>query len=151
MADVVVGPQVIDGIVRLEMHGDHPVDVAVLKRGLVAVDIVRSPFVDGFRILVQGAGMENIVMIEEPDVLPRGQLETLVGVSGNPLVFGEFSIHDPPVLRSIFPADLPHVSVGIVRTVRQTELPSCRKSAIARNQSSRAGNPAAYSRAAPEC
>lgn len=55
MTNIVVRAQVVDRIIRLEVHRDHLVDVRALKRRLITVNKVRILFVDRLYILVKCA------------------------------------------------------------------------------------------------
>lgn len=41
MTDIVIGPQIINGIIRLKMHGNHLIDIAIFEGGFITVDIIR--------------------------------------------------------------------------------------------------------------
>ena len=62
-------------------------------------------------------------MVEGGYELARRHLQAPVGVLRDPAVFFQLPVDDPAVLRRVFPADLSHVSVGVVRAVRQAQLP----------------------------
>ena len=123
MTDIVVGAQVVDGIIRLEVHRDHLVDVRALKRRLITVNKVRILFVDRLYIFVKGAGMQNIVVVKQPDKLAGCKLIAFVRVARNALVFGKLLINDSRILRRQPFAVFADIGVRIVRTVRQTQLP----------------------------
>ena len=65
MADVVVGPQIVRGVVRLKVHGQHAVDVVPLEGGLIAIQIIRILFIDSPHILVERAGVEQVVLVQQ--------------------------------------------------------------------------------------
>ena len=123
MTDIVVGAQVVDGIIRLEVHRDHLVDVRALKRRLITVNKVRILFVDRLYIFVKCAGMQNIVVVKQPDKLAGCKLIAFVRVARNALVFGKLLINDSRILRRQPFAVFADIGVCIVRTVRQTQLP----------------------------
>jgi hypothetical protein len=123
MTNIVVGAQVVDGIIRLEVHRDHLVDVRALKRRLITVNKVRILFVDRLYILVKCAGMQNIVVVKQPDKLAGCKLIAFVRVARNALVFGKLLINDSRILRRQPFAVFADIGVRIVRTVRQTQLP----------------------------
>ena len=105
------------------MHRDHLVDVRALKRRLITVNKVRILFVDRLYILVKCAGMQNIVVVKQPDKLAGCKLIAFVRVARNALVFGKLLINDSRILyRQLF-AVFADIGVRIVRTVRQTQLP----------------------------
>ena len=123
MTNIVVRAQVVDRIIRLEVHRDHLVDVRALKRRLITVNKVRILFVDRLYILVKCAGMQNIVVVKQPDKLAGCKLIAFVRVARNALVFGKLLINDSRILcRQPF-AVFADIGVRIVRTVRQTQLP----------------------------
>ena len=99
MTNIVVRAQVVDRIIRLEVHRDHLVDVRALKRRLITVNKVRILFVDRLYILVKCAGMQNIVVVKQPDKLAGCKLIAFVRVARNALVFGKLLINDSRILR----------------------------------------------------
>ena len=125
MADIIVGTQVVHRIVRLEMHGQHLIDVPAPESGLITVNVVRIPLIDCLHIFVQGAWMKNIVMVKQPRIFPRCHFQTLVCIAGNTLVLRKLPVDDPsPAVRlRIFQTDLPHAFVPVVRAVRKAQLP----------------------------
>ena len=52
MTDIIVGAEVVNGIVRLEMHGKHLIDIAAFIGGLVTVYVIGPLFIDSPRILI---------------------------------------------------------------------------------------------------
>ena len=123
MTNIVVRAQVVDRIIRLEVHRDHLVDVRALKRRFITVNKVRILFVDRLYILVKCAGMQNIVVVKQPDKLAGCKLIAFVRVARNALVFGKLLINDSRILRRQPFAVFTDIGVRIVRTVRQTQLP----------------------------
>ena len=123
MTDIVVGTQVVDGVIRLEMHGDHLIHIAVFEGGFVAVDIIRVLFIDHLHIFIQHAGMKQVVVVKRRHEFSRRHFQTSVGVLRDSAVFFKLFVYNPAVLCRVFPADLSHVGMGIVRTVRQAQLP----------------------------
>ena len=123
MTNIVIRAQVVDGIIRLEVHRDHLVDVRALKRRLITVNKVRILFVDRLYIFVKCAGMQNIVVVKQPDKLAGCKLIAFVRVARNALVFGKLLINDSRILRRQPFAVFADIGVRIVRTVRQTQLP----------------------------
>ena len=123
MTNIVVGAQVVDGIIRLEVHRDHLVDVRALKRRLIAVNKVRILFVDRLYIFVKCAGMQNIVVVKQPDKLAGCKLSSIRSCCPKCPRFWQASdkrfSNPAPQPFAVF-AD---IGVRIVRTVRQTQLP----------------------------
>ena len=64
MADIIVGSQVVRRIVRLKMHGEHPVDVIPLEGSFITVDVIRPLLIDCLCILKKHGGMQNIIMVK---------------------------------------------------------------------------------------
>ena len=138
MTDVIICPQIVDGIIRLEVQGNHPVDVPAFEGGLITIDIVRILFIDHLYIFIKGTGMENIVMIKEADIFSCGQGKALIRVAGNALVFYKLFVADrrPGVCLPsgpyfglhlqaslVFLHHLSHIGMIPVGAVRQAELP----------------------------
>ena len=115
MADIIVGAQIIRGIARLKMHGQHTVDIAAFKGSFVAVQVIRILLVDCLYIFVEYAGMEKVVLIQQPDIFSRCHLQAGVGVPRYAFVFIQMLI-DNPAFRpgGILPADIPDIAVGFV-------------------------------------
>ena len=120
VADIVVGAEVVDHIIRLEVVEGGVLHFA-LKGHLVGVDKVRPLLGDGLGHIPQGAGVEDIVVVQKGDVLPFCQGKALVGVARDPLVFGEFLVADPLVLGS--PAGHRLAHGGVLAGIHQAELP----------------------------
>ena len=126
MADIVVGAQVIQHIIRLEVVDRQMVDIP-LKGHLVRVHKVRTLLGNGFRHIPQCAGVQNIVMVQQGDILAGGKGKALIGVARNALVAVQFLVADAAVsagallhkgthvrvLSGIHHAQLP-VAVGLV-------------------------------------
>ncbi len=74
MTDVIVRSEIVGRKVRFEVQRDHVVDAVPLERRLIAVYIIRALLVDHFHILVQRAGMQDVILVKQPDVLARGKL-----------------------------------------------------------------------------
>ena len=64
MADIIVGSQVVRCIIRLEMHGQHMIDIASLKSRFITVDVIRPLLIDCLCILKKHGGMQNIIMVK---------------------------------------------------------------------------------------
>ena len=86
MTDIIIGPQIVHRIIRLEMHGQHFVDITVLKCGLITVNIIGILLVDCLHIFVQRTRMQDIIMIKQSDIFPCSKLQALIGISGNPFI-----------------------------------------------------------------
>ena len=52
MADVIIGTQIINRIVRLKMHGQHLIDIPALKRSFIAVYVIRILLIDDLHIFI---------------------------------------------------------------------------------------------------
>ena len=81
MADVIICPQVINSIVRLEVHRDHLVYAALVEGGLIAVDIVCMLLVNHLHIFEQHRRMQYIIMIKKCDVLSLCKLKASVRIA----------------------------------------------------------------------
>jgi hypothetical protein len=68
------------------MHGQHFIDITIFKGGFIAVNIIGILLVDRLRIFVQRTWMQDIIMIKQPDIFSRSQLQALIGISGNPFI-----------------------------------------------------------------
>ena len=126
MADVVAAQQVIRRVVRLEVGRDGPPD-ALAEQGFVAVQkAVRLATLPQLQSClahgVQGVGCQNVVVVGQRQILPRGQLRSGVGVGRNALVFDLF-VYDSLILCLIFLHDALHITVLRVRSIGQAELP----------------------------
>ena len=95
MADIVIGTQVVYGIIRFEVHGDHPVDVIPLKGGLITVDIVRILLIYCLYIPVQNLRMKNIIVVKKTYVLSVCKLQAVVGIACDTFVLLKLLIDDP--------------------------------------------------------
>ena len=105
------------------MHGDHLIHIAVFEGGLVAVDIIRILFIDHLHVFIQHAGMKQVVVVKRRYVLACCHFQTPVGVLRDSAVFLKFFVYNPPVLLRIFPADLSHIGMSVIRSVCQAQLP----------------------------
>ena len=86
MTDIIIGPQIVHRIIRLEMHGQHFIDITIFKGGFIAVNIIGILLVDRLHIFVQRTWMQDIIMVKQPDIFSRSQLQALIGISGNPFI-----------------------------------------------------------------
>ena len=71
---------------------------------------------------VHGVGCQNVVVVGQRQILPRGQLRSGVGVGRNALVFDLF-VYDALILCLIFLHDALHITVLRIRSIGQAELP----------------------------
>ena len=136
MTDIIVGPQIIRRIIRLKVQGNHVVYGGVsLKRRFVAVNVIRTLLTDRLHILVEDAWMQHVVMVKKRDIIAGSHRQAGVGVSRYAFVFRQLLIENAAVKAAsgakillvpvhVFPADLFHVSVLLVRPVGQTQLPA---------------------------
>ena len=125
MADVVAAQQVVGGVVGLEVGGDGPADV-FFKQGLVAVQeavgAARRPQVqNGLPHRRHGVGGQHVVVVSQGQIFPVRQLRGRVGVGGDAPVFDLF-VYDLLIFCLVFPDDLPHLGVLLIRCVGQAEL-----------------------------
>ena len=113
MTDIIVGTEIVNGVIRLKMHGQHLIDISALKGSLITVYVICVFLIDHLHILVQRAGMQNIIMIKKPDVLPRCHGKTPVGVPRDTLILFQFFIKDSSsaILLLIFPDNRLHISM----------------------------------------
>ena len=96
VADIVVGAEVVQHVIRLEVVNGPMVDVA-LKGDLVGVDEVGPLLGDGLRHIPQRTGVQDVVVVQQGDELARGQRKALVGVARNAVVFLQFLVADTRV------------------------------------------------------
>ena len=135
MTDIIISPQIVRCVVRLEVQSDHVVDgTASLKRCLITIDVVRSLLTDRLHILVENAGMQHIIMVKKRYIVTGGHGQTSIRIAGYSFIFRKLFIEDPAietaagaqvllVLLHIFSADLLHIGVLLVGAVSQTQLP----------------------------
>ena len=50
MTDIIIGPQIVNSVIRFEMQCDHIVNIAIFKGGFITVDIVRILLTDHLHI-----------------------------------------------------------------------------------------------------
>ena len=127
VADIVIGPQRVDGIVRLEMHRHEMVEIVLPERRLITVQIVRVLFVDGLHIPVEHRRVQIVVMIKRREKVSGCEGHARVRVGRDAAVLREPDIADPP-REILIPAlhcmdHLLHIGVVCIRPVRETELP----------------------------
>ena len=96
VADVVVGTQVVDHVIRLEVVDRQMVDVA-LKGHLVGIHKVCPLLCDGPCHIPQSTGMQDIVVVQQSDVLALSKGKALIGVARNALVLFQFLVADTGV------------------------------------------------------
>ena len=122
MADVVVAPQGIRREVRLVM-GPVGIRRSIMEGVLIRIDEVRVFPADHFHIFGQGEGMQQVIMVKQPDVIPGCHLQAGVRVFADAPVLLQLQVSDPRVFLRVFPADFPDVRVFRVAAVRQAQLP----------------------------
>ena len=110
MADIVVGAQVIQHIIRLEVVDRQMVDIP-FKGHFVRVHKVRALLGNGFRHIPQCAGVQNIVMVQQGDILAAGKGKALIGVARNALVAVQFLVADAAVSAGALLHEGTHVRV----------------------------------------
>src|SRR5699024_5001086 len=86
VGDIVVAPQVIGGEIRLEVVTAQPLEVG-RQDDLVGIDKVRPGGQHTLHALVQGVGVEQVVVVQQRDAVPFRQGETGGGVAGDAAVF----------------------------------------------------------------
>ena len=52
MADIIVGAEIVNGIIRLKMHGQHFIDIAAFIGGFVTIYVIRPLLIDSPHILI---------------------------------------------------------------------------------------------------
>ena len=122
VADIVVGPQVVRGVVRLEM-GIECVLRGFAEGVFVGIDQVRGPGGDDLHHLKEGGRVEQVVVVEQGVPVPGGHADTPVGIAGNAFVGLEFLVLDAGIFGGFAFADPLDVGVGFVAAVSQAELP----------------------------
>ena len=123
MTDIIVGSQVVDRIIRLEMHGQHVVDAVTGKSRLVTVKIIRPLDVYHLYIIIEDLRMQDIIMIQQTDVSSLRKRQAGIGISGNSQILFQPLIHDAGIGVCIFLYHLLYIGMFPVGSVRQTELP----------------------------
>ena len=123
MTDIIVGSQVVDRIIRLEMHGQHVVDAVTGKSRLVTVKIIRPLDVYHLYIIIENLRVQDIVMIQQADVSSLRKRQAGIGISGNSQILFQPLIHDAGIGVCIFLYHLLYIGMFPVGSVRQTELP----------------------------
>ena len=105
------------------MQHNHVVNAVALEGNLIAVNIIRARLIDGLHILVEHSRVQDIVVIQQGDIIARGQLQALVGVARDALVVLQHMVDNARILRGVFLTDLSHIRVLVVASVRQAQLP----------------------------
>ena len=88
---------------------------------LVGVDKIR-PVVEGFGTLIQGIGVEQVVVVQQGHRLPCGSGKARRGVGGDPAVV-DLLIEDPAVLRGQTAGKLSGLGMGFIGGIHQHQLP----------------------------
>ena len=83
VADIVVGPQVIQHEIGLEVVEGGVLHLS-FKGHLVGVDKVRPLLCNGFLPHTTGRRVQDIVVVQQGDILPFGQGKAGVGVAAMP-------------------------------------------------------------------
>ena len=122
MADIVMAPQFILAKARLKIKVAGLFNVAV-KLHLVGIDKVRALFLNGAHHLVQRAFVQNVVMIQQPEIRAGSQPDAGVCIVRNAAVFLQMAVYDARILFRLLLADAPHIRVRIVAAVRRAQFP----------------------------
>ena len=120
MTDIVVGTEVVQHEVRLEVVEHHVLHLA-LKGGLVGIDEVRLLLGDGFGRIPQRTGVQDVIMVQQGDVRAGGHRKAVVGVAGDQLVLFQLLVADARVGRSAGLNLLAHG--GVLPGVHAAQLP----------------------------
>ena len=96
VADVVVGAEVVQHIIRLEVVHRQMVDVA-LKGDLVRIHEVGSLLGDGLCHIPQSTRMQDIVVVQQGHIVALDHSKALIGVAGNAVVLVQLPITDAGV------------------------------------------------------
>ena len=130
MANIIIGPQIVNGIIRFKMHGEHFIYIVIFKGSFITVNIIRLLLIDHLGILVEHGWMDDVIVVKQAYIFPGGHGQAPVRISGYPFVFFQLLIDNPFfssgasfILFLIFQTDLPHIIMGIVGAIRQTEFP----------------------------
>ena len=122
MADIVVAPQRIRREVRLEMR-----EKSVLRRfvegSLIGVDKVRAGVFNRAHNLIQGRGVQQIVVVEKADIVSRHHLQAGVGIAGDAEVLLQLLIADTIVPAHIFFANTLNICMLCIAAVRHAQFP----------------------------
>ena len=123
MTDVIIGPQIIRGIVRLKMKDNQIIQVRRRKCGFIRIDIIRALFADHLHTFKKQAWMHHIIMVKKPDIISVRHGKAHIGVSGDSQVLLKLFIDDPAVLLPVLPAYPSYIRMLVITSVRQAELP----------------------------
>ena len=96
VADIVVGAEVVQHEIRLEVVEHHILHLA-LKGRLIGIDKVGSLLGDGLGRVPEGAGMEDVVVVQQGDEVAGGHLDALVGVARDELILLQLPVADTRV------------------------------------------------------
>ena len=123
MADIIICPQVIYRIIRLEVQGNHVIDIAIFKSCLIAVNIISILLTDYLHIFIKHRRMQDIIMIKQADILSGCHLVTFIGITGDALVFFQLHIFDTRIILRIIHTHFADILMLCIRTVCQTQFP----------------------------
>ena len=96
VADIVVGAEVVQHEVRLEVVEHHVLHLALEGR-LIGIDEVGSLLCDGLGRVPEGAGVEDVVVVQQGDEVAGGHLDAFVGVAGDELILLQLPVADTRV------------------------------------------------------
>ena len=100
------------------------IDITASEGGLIAIQIIRILFIDRLHIFVQHAGMQQVILIQQTDILPCGHLQTGIGIPCNAVIFIQMPVENPsPGSCGVFSADIPDITMCPIGTIRKTKLP----------------------------
>ena len=111
VADIVVGAEVVQHEIGLEVVEHHILHLALEGR-LVGVDEVGPLLGDGLGGIPEGAGVEDVVVVQQGDEVAGGHLDALIGVAGDQLVLFQLLVADAGVCGGTLPDHLPHARGG---------------------------------------
>ncbi len=123
MADIIISSQVINGKIRLKVEDNHMINAVALKGNLVTVNVICPRLIDCLRIFKECSRMQDIVMVKKTDIISCRQLQALVGIAGNSIVVIQHMINNALILFCILLTDLSYISMFMIASVRQTQLP----------------------------
>ena len=123
VADIVVGPQVVRGIIRFKMQDNQIVKIRGGKGCLICIDIIRILLTDCLHTLKEQARVHHIIMVKKSNEITRCHGKAYIGISGNSQILLNLFIDDSLVLFLIIQTNLTHILVFIITAVCQTKFP----------------------------